>query len=327
MKTSRLITAVAVFVLAGNPANAQFKRGLGSATTTISLFPVVPPAVLLPAGSFDVAVRNRSTAPDHVASGLRDAIAKEMSENDRRLEAVEHTAQMHVVATIVDWAHTRRHGKRYVPEVRQVGIQNVASGEGNTYTEPMIDYGRDKPNVVDKGTAAIRVEVRRGNDLPASETARVEFVSDTLVAEGPPSPRDIEDGIINRAAQRVAGLVTPGRETMAVPLARSDEIDRLNALAANRWWTEWRQALEQRPPHAEPKRDAYRLYNIAVALEAMAYELTAVKDTQRMLRDAAGYVEKAIAARKGERQFAEALARITNNNAGYTRLKELLPRE
>ncbi len=161
MKTSRLITAVAVFVLAGNPANAQFKRGLGSATTTISLFPVVPPAVLLPAGSFDVAVRNRSTAPDHVASGLRDAIAKEMSENDRRLEAVEHTAQMHVVATIVDWAHTRRHGKRYVPEVRQVGIQNVASGEGNTYTEPMIDYGRDKPNVVDKGTAAIRVEVRR----------------------------------------------------------------------------------------------------------------------------------------------------------------------
>ncbi|MFM8533924.1 MAG: hypothetical protein ACKOEC_10140 [Acidimicrobiia bacterium] len=324
MKTSRLIAVVAVFVLAESQAHAQFKRGLTSSTTEINLFPVVAPAVLLPAGSFDVEARNLSSAPERLMSRLRDALAREMAENDKRLEPVEHSGQLHVIATITEWTHERRTGKRYVPEVRQVGIQNVASGEGNTYTEPVIDYGRDKPTVVEKGTATIRIEVRRGDDVIAVESARVSFLSDGLVAEGPPPTAEIEDAIIARAAQKAAGLITPGRQPIAVPLARSKEVDRLNALAANRWWTEWRQALQQRPPHPDPRRDAYRIYNIGVALEAMAYELATVEDTQQMLQEAAGYVEKAVAAKKGEKQFAESLTRISNSNLGYTRLKTML---
>ena len=53
MKTSRLVTVAAVFILAGTHADAQFRRVLPASTTEITLFPVVPPALLLPAGSFD----------------------------------------------------------------------------------------------------------------------------------------------------------------------------------------------------------------------------------------------------------------------------------
>ena len=323
MKTSRLVTVVAVFVLAGTQADAQFRRGLPASPTEISLFPVVPPALLLPAGSFDVEVKNLSTGPARLLSRLDDAITTQMSDNDRRLEAAESNGQMHVVATLTEWTHTRRHGTRFVTAVRQVGAQQVTDGDGYTKAEPVYDYGRNKPNVVDNGAATVRVEVRRGNEVLADETAHVTYQSDRLVEEGPPSVTEIENALIDRAAQKSAGLLTPAREPVKVLLARSDEVERLNNLAVNRWWGEWRTALQDRPSHRDAKRDAYRLHNLGVALEAMAYEATTDDDTLRLLQEAAGVVQQAIAARKDEKYFAESFTRISNNSLGYTRLKTM----
>ena len=323
MKTSRLVTVVAVFVLAGTHAYAQFRRGLPASTAEIYLFPVMPPALLLPAGSFHVEVENLSTAPARLSSRLDDAIATRISDNDRRLEVAESNGQMHVVATLTEWTHTRRHGNRFVPEVRQIGTQQVTDGNGYTTAAPVHDYGRNKPNVVDNGAATVRVEVRRGSEVLADETARVTYQSDRLVEEGIPSITEIEDDLIDRAAQKAAGLVTPAREPVKVLLARSDEVDRLNGLAGNRWWTEWRVALQDRPPHRDPKRDAYRLHNLGVALEALAYEATTDDDTLRLLQEAANVVQQAIAARKDEKYFAESITRISSNSLGYTRLKTL----
>lgn len=324
MKASRLVAVVAVFVLAGTQADAQFRRGLPAGPTEISLFPLVPPALLLPAGSFDVEVKNLSSGPARLLSRLDDAITTQMSDNDRRLEAAESNGQMHVVATLTEWTHTRRLGKRFVPEVKLVGTQPVTDGDGYTRAAPVYDYGRNKPNVVDNGAATVRVEVRRGNEVLADETAHVTYHSDRLVDEGPPSVAEIENALIDRAAQKSAGLLTPAREPVTVLLARSDEVERLNQLAVNGWWSEWRTALQNRPPHRDTKRDAYRLYNLGVALEATAYEATTAEDTLRLLQEAAGAMQQAMAARKDEKTFAESFTRISNNLAGYTRLRTML---
>jgi hypothetical protein len=151
MKTSRFVTVAAVFVLAGTHADAQFRRSLPASTTEINLFPVVAPALLLPAGSFHVEVKNLSNAPDRLLSRLDDAITTQMSDNDRRLDAVESSGQLRVVATITEWTHSRRHGKRFVPGYRQIGIDSVSTGDGSgaTREEAVYDYGKNKPNVID----------------------------------------------------------------------------------------------------------------------------------------------------------------------------------
>ena len=323
MKTSRLVTVAAVFILAGSHADAQFRRGVPASATEINLFPVVPPALLLPAGSFHVEVRNLSTAPDLLLPRLDDAITTQMSDNDRRLEAVEGKGQMRVVATITEWAITRRHGTRFVPGVRLVGTEQARDGNGASTAELVYDYGRNKPKVVDNGAATVRVGVRRGTEVIADETARITYQSDRLVEEAALSVTEIENALIDRAAQRSAGLVTAAREPVKVLLARSDEVDRLNDLAVNRWWNEWRAALQATGPHRDPKRDAYRLHNLAVAVEAMAYEAATVDDTHRLLQEAAGLVQQAIAARKDEKLFAESFSRISNNSLGYARLKTM----
>lgn len=324
MKTSRLVTVVAAFIIAGTQADAQFRRGLPAGPTEIYLFPVIPPALLLPSGSFDVEVKNLSTAPARLLSRLDDVMTSQMSDNDPRLEAAEGNAQMHVVATLTEWTHTRRHGKRFVPEVKLVGTQTVTDGDGNTKPEPVYDYGRSKPNVVDNGTVTVRVTVRRGSEVLADETAHVAYHSDRLEDEGPPSVTEIEDALADRAAQKAAGFLTPSREPVKVLLARSEKVDRLNQLAVNGWWGEWRTALLARPPHRDAKRDAYRLYNLGVALEAMAYEATTAEDTFRLLQEAAGVVQQAMTARKDEKAFTESLTRISNNSLGYTRLRTML---
>jgi hypothetical protein len=324
MRTSRLVAVVAVFVLAGTQADAQFRRGLPAVPTEINLFPVIPPARLLPAGSFAVEIKNLSTGPARLVPRLDEAITTQMSDNDPRLEAAEGNGQMRVVATLTEWTLTRRHGTRFVPGVRQVGTETVTDGDGNTKPEPVYDYGRNKPNVVDTGAATVRVEVRRGNEVLADETTQVNYQSDRLVDEGPPSVTDIENALIDRAARKAAGLLTPAREPVKVQLARSDEVERLNQLAVNGWWHEWRTALQERPSHRDAKRDAYRLHNLAVALEAMAYEATTAEDTLRLLQEAAGVVQQAMAARKDEKYFAESFTRISNHSAGYARLKTML---
>lgn len=322
-QTSRLFAIAVVCALVVPPASAQFRRGIMAESTEIMLFPAVPPALLLPGGTFLVDVKNQSTGPSRLLSRLDEAITTQMSENDSRLNIAEAKPEMQVVATLTEWTLSRRRGTRYVSETRQVGTKQVVDKDGKTKTEPIYEYGRNKPTVIDEGAAAVRVEVRRGTQVLADETTRVTYREDRLAEEGPPSTSEVEDTMLDRAAQRAAGLVTPAREPVRVLLARSDEVDKLNDLARSRKWNEWRIALQETRPHRDPKRDAYRLHNLGVAQEAMAYEATNDGDTQELLTTAASLVQQAIAARKDEKYFTESFTRISNSSLGYTRLRTM----
>jgi len=323
MLLSRLIAVLLLFAIAGDDAAAQFRRGILAESTEINLFPAIPPALLLPSGTFEVEVKNQSTGPVRLMGRLDEAITTQMAENDARLQVANGRPDLRVVATLTEWTRTRRNGTRYVSEQRQIGTRQVTDKNGKKRDEPIYEYGRNKPTVIDDGAATVRLEVRRGNTVVADETARVTYHDDRLTEEGPRSITEIEDAMLDRAAQRTAGLVTPAREPVKVLLARSDDIDKLNELARGRKWTDWRAALQETRPHRDPKRDAYRLHNIGVANEALAYEALADEDAQRLLTEAAALVQKAIAARKDEKYFTEAFTRISANSLGYTRLRTM----
>ena len=324
MTTSpRIFLALAVCALAGTHADAQFRRGMLADSVEINLFPATPPALLLPAGSFQVEVKNQSTGPARLLPRLDEAITRQMAENDARLQVAEGKPQLQVVATLTEWTLSRSRGTRYVSETRQIGTKQVTDKNGKTRNEPVYEYGRNKPTVVDRGAAAVRVEVRRGSQVLADETARITFYEDRLAEEGPPSTSEVEDAMLDRSASKAAGLVTPARESVRVMLARSDEVDRLNDLARSRKWNEWKAALQETRPHRDPKKDAYRLHNIGVACEAMAYEATSDEDIERLLREAASFVQQAADAKKDEKYFGEAVTRVSNSNLGYTRLRTM----
>jgi len=323
MLAFRVAAVLVLFTLLGDHAAAQFRRGMLGDSVEINLFPATPPVLLLPAGSFQVDVKNQSTGPARLLSRLDEAITRQMSENDSRLRIAEGKPDLQVVATLTEWTLNRRRGTRYVSETRQVGTKQVTGKDGKTRTEPIYEYGRNKPTVIDQGAAAVRVEVRKGSQVLADETARITYLEDRLAEEGAQSTSEAEDAMLDRSASKAAGLVTPARESVRVMLARSDEVDRLNDLARSRKWNEWRAALQETRPHRDPKRDAYRLHNIGVANEALAYESTSDDDTQRLLQDAASFVQQAANAKKDEKYFTEASTRISHSSLGYARLRTM----
>jgi hypothetical protein len=117
--------------------------------------------------------------------------------------------------------------------------------------------------------------------------------------------------------------VSPGREPVRVLLARSDDVDRLNAMAQSRRWHEWLDALEATKPNRDPKRDSYRIHNLAVANEAIAYEATALEEQSARLRLAARLITQALHQNPSEKYIVESQSRISKSVADYEQLAEL----
>jgi hypothetical protein len=319
-----LLLAIAIVITATIPATGQFRRGILADSKDIMLAPIVPPALLLPAGSIEVQVRNSSTAPARVVDRVRDLLGQQLTDNDTRL-SVADSGDFIVVATLTDWNESRRSSTKYVSERRQIGTRQVTDSKGRTRDEPVYEYGRNKPSVVISANAGVRVEVRRraGGPPIADESARHAIQEEHLVEEGPPSRDEVEDELLDNAVRKAAGRISPGREPVRVLLARSDEVDRLNDIAQRRQWFDWLNALEALKPHRDRKRDSYRLHNIAVANEAIAYDATALEEQSARLALASKFVMQAGEQNPDERYIAESQARIHTATTNYARLADL----
>jgi len=320
-----LIAVVVTGILAASvTTQGQFRRGLMAESKEISLTPVVPPAILLPEGTVELQVRNSSTAPARVVEQVRDMFTNQLRDNDTRLRLVDRGGDIVVVATLTEWSESRRNSQKYVSETRQVGTKQVVDKDGKTKTEAVYEYGRNRPSVVINGVAAMRVEVRRaaGGTL-ADETVRHTLQQEHLVEAGPPARNVVEDTLVDTAVRKAAGRISPGREPVLALLARSDEVDRLNAMAEDRRWQEWLTALEGLPPHRDLKRDAYRLHNLAVAHEALAYETPPADGPASHLESATGLINRAAKQHPSEKYIVEAQTRIRNSAGAYATLATL----
>jgi hypothetical protein len=322
MRTS--LAAIVTVILVGTAAaDAQFRRGLLAESTEISLSPVVPPAVLLPGGTVEVQVRNSSTAPARVVEQVRDMFTNQLRDNDARVRLVDTGGDILVIATVTEWSESRRNSQKYVSETRQIGTKQVVDKNGKTRTEPIYEYGRNKPSVVISGAAGIRVEVRRDGATIADDTAHHTLREEHLVEAGPPARNVVEDTLIDHAVRKAAGRISPGREPVRVLLARSDDVDKLNSLALDRRWQDWLTLLEGVSPHRDPKRDAYRLHNLAVAHEALAYEAPPADGPGSRLDTASSLITQAAKQNPSEKYILEAQARITRSVSAYATLAAL----
>ena len=324
MRTRLVLLSAALVVLAATPTTAQFRRGLLAESTEVTLSPISPPALLLPPGAVEVQVRNTSTASARVVDRIRDLFGQQLTDNDSRL-TVANQGDVVIVATLTEWNESRRSSTKYVSERRQIGTRQTRDKNGNIKHEPVYEYGHNEPSVVIDGVAGIRVEARRRAAGPplVDETVRHTIHQEHLAREGPPSRDVIEDQLLDNAVRKAAGRVSPGREPVRVLLARSDDVDRLNGMALNRRWQEWLEALTTTKPNRDPKKDSYRLHNLAVANEAIAYESTELEDQSARLREAGRLIMQAGQQNPDEKYIAESQARIHTGGTNYAQLADL----
>ncbi len=139
----------------------------------------------------------------------------------------------------------------------------------------------------------------------------------------PPTPAELRSRLIIDAVQQIAEHLVNTDETLDVFLARKDgPLEEGDKDAETGLWERALETYETAPAFSKPDEDAYRLYDIGVAYEALAYQADDNQAAMKYLDQAAINYGKAIDAKPDEKYFLEPQKRIETAIAHYKELEK-----
>lgn len=137
-----------------------------------------------------------------------------------------------------------------------------------------------------------------------------------------PTAAELHNRLVQDAAQQIASHLVTTTERVEALLAKGGGLDEANKLAEEKLWTRALEQLETMTPFPEKDQDAYRLYNIGVMNEALAYDAEDVKKARTYLQEASIDYGKAIDAKPTEKYFLQPQTRIDTALAHYKTIGE-----
>jgi hypothetical protein len=150
---------------------------------------------------------------------------------------------------------------------------------------------------------------------PTTTTHRVQYTSTA----------EAQNAMIDDVARKIASYLVNTEHTVVVPLAVGGALNNPNKLVESGLWPRYLEALETLPPYPDPKVDAYRLYDIGVANEALAYTAEDNKSAIKDLELASNNYGKAFDAKPQEKGFIEAQDRIKTALQYYSEIGKTTP--
>jgi hypothetical protein len=143
-----------------------------------------------------------------------------------------------------------------------------------------------------------------------------------------PTPAELRSLLITEVVQQIAEHVVNSDEKVDVFLAQKPgPLDEGNKQAEAGLWERALETWETATPFPKPDEDAYRLYNVGVAYEALAYQADDEKTAMKFLDQASVNYGKAADAKPTEKYFVEPQKRIETAITHYKQLDEEAARE
>jgi hypothetical protein len=127
----------------------------------------------------------------------------------------------------------------------------------------------------------------------------------------------LHNRLIQEAAQQIAAHLVNTTEQVDVYLAKGGGLDQADKLMEEKLWTRALEQLETMKPFASPDEDAYRLYDLGVVNEALAYQSEDLQKARKDLQEASIDYGKAIDGKPIEKYFLEPQNRIDTALAHY----------
>ncbi len=313
--------------------NGVRAQGFGLNKKTVKLQRKMPAAVHLPGPGFDVQVNAHDAGNADSARMLSDLLTNELQKYDKKLQVKATSPDELIHCTIMTFQIPPP-----VPYVRN----EVVLQKGKSVEQPVQYYkvtgtvnityqAKDSQGKImdsDGVTASYSQEFQAGTNQATGESFESKVTNPfkrlagkkTDETYGPPSPIELRQLLLSRASSQIASRLVNTDETLDVPLARG-KMDEANNLAEKGLWSRYLETLETMTPLSKTTDDAYRLYNIGVAYEALAYQSEDKNATEKFLEKAAINYGKAIDANPGEKAFADPQNRIETAVAHYKKLQ------
>ncbi len=135
---------------------------------------------------------------------------------------------------------------------------------------------------------------------------------------------DAQNMMVRETSRQIASYLAITPETVHIQLAVGGPLTEPNKLAQNFLWSRYLEALSTVPPLADPMLDSYRLYDIGVANEALAYQAKDPVSSQRYLQEASIDYGKAVESNPKEKNFLPPQNRITSALEHYAANKTVI---
>lgn len=305
--------------------------GFGTPKTKVYLQRKLPALVRLNGGTFRVKVSGRENQVD-LSRDLGAQLETELMKDDPHFRADEMNPSIVISCQITDYSHPQ-------PTVTQ--RPNLAAGKNGSKTLPYLRV---------TGSLSVAFQARTGNQTLASNniTAKYDEEFDSAGNDAshgvlgtmssawhrmtggassedlnPPTEPELRSKLLTEAVHQIAQHLVNTNETVEVYLAKGKKaLDEGDKQAEAGLWQRALETYETAPPMPKPVEDAYRLYDIGVAYEALAYAAEDEKSAMRFLDEAAINYGKAIDAKPAEKYFLEPQKRIETAIAHYKELEE-----
>ncbi|HEX4286229.1 MAG TPA: hypothetical protein VHZ28_14135 [Terracidiphilus sp.] len=327
------LAAIAINLSATGMALPGIPEGLGFGTpkTKVYLQRKLPPLVRLAGGSFRVKVTGRENQID-LSRDLSAQLETELMKNDPRLRADSSNPSMVISCQITEYSHPQ-------PTVTQ--RPNLGAGKNSPQTLPYMRI---------TGALSVAFQARAGAQMLASNNIIAKYdeefdsngnsashgVMGTMSSAwhrvtggassedlNPPTEPELRAKLLNQAVHQIAQHLVTTNETVEVYLAKGKKpLDEGNKQAKAGLWQRALETYETAPSMQKPTDDAYRLYDIGVAYEALAYTAEDEKAAMKFLDEAAINYGKAVDAKPAEKYFLEPQKRIETAIAHYKELEE-----
>jgi hypothetical protein len=323
------------FLLLGVVAHAQGFGTIVGSKKKILLHRKLPAVIHLTTDSFEVKATARDKSHADVAQSLSDILETELLKDNNRLHVEKSTPGVVISCTITHYE---------IPPPQSFTRDEVVLQKSRNIEQPKKFYkvsgtlevayqakdGRSG-KVLDSGNLSARYskEYEEGTNQNADKSLVTKVTNPfkraagkkTDDSSGPPTPIDIRQDLIHQVVTQVAVTLVNTDETVEVYLARG-KLDSADKLAESGLWTRNLEQLETMAPLPNPKDDAYRLYNIGVASEALAYQSEDHAAAEKFIEQAAINYGKAVDAKPDEKYFLEPQKRIETAAAYYKRLEQ-----
>jgi hypothetical protein len=326
-----LLTPVLLFG-SGAAVSAAQGFGLPLMKSKTTLQRKLPAMVQLPVGTVNVIVTAHTDSKE-LADDFRSMLGSQLLKEDPRLSVAEEKGDSTIDCKITAFEHppattstrpgvqTGKTPAQPIAYTRVTGLMRVSfqartrSGKTIGSDNILAKYDEEFDKAGNTVSGGIGNAFKNGfNRIKGG--AKSEDMN-------PPTDAELRTKLINSAVQQIVVQLVNTRETVEVLLAKGKgAMDEGVRNAEGGLWSRALEAWETMPPLARPIDDAYRLYDIGVANEAMAYASEDYTSATKFLDEAAINYGKAIDSNPAEKYFIEPQKRIESALAHYHKLEQ-----
>lgn len=294
----------------------------------------LPPVIQFAGTTFTVKVTARDARWADLAGKMKDLLETELLKNNDKLRSESNSQELVINCVVTNFS---------TPDPAPFTRNEVVMQKGKQLEQPVqykkitgaleVSYQARDPKAgraldADNVLSSYSEDFEAGTNQQAGKSIGTKVADPfkrlagkkTEDSSGPPTPTELRENLIHKAIHEIASRITPTTEQVEVMLAQG-KLDKDNKEAEKGLWSRYLENLERTPPFPNVKDDAYRLYNIGVAYEALAYQTEDRKAAKGFLQDAAINYGKAVDAKPEEKYFLEPQKRIETAMAYYRKLE------